>query len=242
MAVGAGGPLTETDLLLNLPPTNQPGVFPRGLLTGDERVLFETRPSLVGLYWGRLTILLLWARLFIAATIGAPGLDSNPAAYLFDGLPLVIVGIYVFLWRQTAYACTDRRVLRLSGLRQTDFLDATYDHVRNPTLVSGFSGGIKFDATPPLAPPPLIRGKKVAKAIYWNALTDAPRVYTFVLQAFALHVHQAVEKGARAALIARMHEGRVSCEYCRALVDIHQVNTSSPKCPRCGAPLVAPTR
>jgi hypothetical protein len=246
MATGAEGLRTETDLLLNLPPTNQPGVFPRSLLTGDERVLFETRPSLVAMYWGRLVLFLLWAVLFFAATIWSSIPSSGiavilAAVLLFDVPPVVLITLYVLLWRQTVYALTDRRVLRLSGLRRTNLVDANYDQVQNLSPVSGFSGGIKFDATPPHAPTGLMGGRKFAKTIYWNALSDSPRVYTFVQQAFALHVHTAVERGARLELTARLHEGRITCEYCRALVDIHQVNTSSPKCPRCGAPLIAPS-
>jgi hypothetical protein len=246
MAVGAEGPQTESTLLLNLPPTNQPGVYPRSLLTGDERVLFETRPSLVAMYWGRLTLLLLWALLFIGATIGV-GLSGGGLTFLIvagsilDAPVVILILLVIFLWHQTVYALTNRRVMRLSGLRRSTFVDAPYDQVQNLTLVPGFSGGIKFDATPPGAPSRLIVGRKFAKTVYWNALSDSPRVYTFVQQAFALHSQTAVEKGARLALIARLHEGRITCEYCRALVDIQQVNTSSPKCPRCGAPLVAPS-
>jgi hypothetical protein len=241
MAVGADAPKTETDLLLNLPPTNQPGVFPRRLLTGDERVLFETRPSLLGLYWGRLTIIAIWVLLFAAATAATPSLQTNPAGWFFIGFPVVIAIVYVLIWQKTAYALTSRRVLRLSGLRQTDFADASYDQVEGLTLVSGTSGGIKFDATPPNAPSRVIGGRKYAKTIYWNALPESPRVYTFIQQAFSLHANQAVEKGVRAQLLARLRQGRITCEYCHALVDVQQVNVSSPKCPQCGAPLVAPT-
>ncbi|MCI4373436.1 MAG: PH domain-containing protein [Thermoplasmata archaeon] len=247
MAYGADGPRTETDLLLNLPPTNDPGVFPRSLLTGDERILFETRPSLVSLYWGRLTVLIIWFLLFTGATIG-DGSFSGPlllavAAFLvLDAPALLLIIVCVLLWRRTTYALTDRRVMRLSGLRRTNFVDAPYDQIQNLSLVSGSSGGIKFDATPPNAPTRLIGGRKFAKTIYWNSLVDAPRVYTFVQQAFSLHVVSAVETGARQALIARLHEGRITCEYCRALVEIKQVNSTSPKCPRCGAPLVALTK
>jgi hypothetical protein len=246
MAYGGDGPRTEAELLLNLPPSNEPGVFPRSLLTGDERVLFETRPSLLGLYWGRLTILFLWVLLFTGASFGDGTFTSGNVAFVviafvFLDLPaIVLIALLVLLWRRTVYALTHGRVLRLSGLRRTAFVDATYDQVQNLTLVSGLSGGIKFDATPPHAPSRLMGGRKFAKTIYWNALPDSPRVYTFVQQAFALHVTAAVEKGAREALVARLHEGRITCEYCRALVDIKQVNTTSPKCPRCGAPLIAP--
>jgi len=230
-------PKTEAVLLLSLPPSNLPGVFPRDLLTGDERILYETRPSLLGLYVGRMIVLALFLLLFIYATVGLP---LNPATWFFDAVFLGLLVYLVLLWRASAYAISDRRVLKLGGIRRTDFLDATYDQVQNLRLESGFSGGIKFDATPPHAPTGLLSGRKYAKTIYWRALPNPPQVLTYVQQAFALHEHQVAQTGLREMLIARMRQDRLPCAYCGTLVDIKTVDYASPKCPNCGAPLVEP--
>ncbi|MCI4365151.1 MAG: PH domain-containing protein [Thermoplasmata archaeon] len=233
------GPKTEAALLLELPPSNQPGVFPRSLLPGGERVLFETRPGLLGLYVGRILLLFLLALLFLVAA-EAPSDLNNPFAWFVFALSLFLIVYYILLWRATAYALTDRRVLLVSGLRRSAFLDAQYEQVQNLRLEPGFSGGLKFDATPPQAPSRLIGGRKYARMIFWRALEDAPRVQSFVQDAFALHERESAQAGLRDALIAKMTEGRFPCAYCRTLVDIRTVDFASPRCPSCGAPLVVP--
>lgn len=235
MAAAAEVPKTESTLLLELPSSNDPGVFPRGLLPGGERVLFETRPSLVGLYIGRLVLLGLLLFVWINVSLE---IVTNPAGWFFVALTLFAIIYYILLWRSTAYALTDLRVIRLSGLRRSNFIDAQYDQVQNLSLEPGFSGGIKFDATPPRAPSRLLVGRKYAKTVYWNALPEAARVYNFVQKAFALHEHQAHREGLREALLARLRADRFPCAYCRTLVDIKTVDYASPKCPNCGAPLV----
>ncbi len=239
MSGAADVPKTEAALLLDLPPTNQPGAFPRELLPGGERVLFETRPGLWGLYGGRLVLFGVIILFFVAVAAAAP--SSLIVGFAIVLIPVVLPVIYwVLVWKATAYALTDRRVLLVTGARRGTFVDATYAQVQNLQLEPGSGGGLKFDATPPQAPHTLIGTRKFSKKIYWKALPDAGRVQSFVQEAFALHERESAQAGLRDALIARMTENRFPCAYCRTLVDIRTVDFASPKCPSCGAPLTVP--
>lgn len=238
MAGESTAPKTEADLLIGRPASNRPGAFPRDLLSPGERVLYETRPTYVGLYLGRTIVLVVFLLLWLFVSIE---LVTNPAGWFFVALFLVLVIYCVLLWQRTAYALTDLRVVRVSGLRRTDFLDAAYDQIQNLALRPGLSGGVRFDATPPNAPSGVIAGRKFARTINWRALPEPPAVYGFVQRAFALHEHQASQVRLRATLISRLHEDTLPCVYCGGLVDIKNVDYAAPKCPRCGAPLVEPT-
>ncbi len=230
------GPRTEADLLTVVPGTNQPGVFPRDLLGPGERVLFETRPSLFGLYWGRLVVLALLVLLFAYV---AAGLPANPFGWFCLGLFLILMIYYVLKWRSTAYALTHRRVLRVSGVRQPELLDALFWQIQNLRNEPGVSGGIKFDATPLASPTGVLGGRKYAKTIYWDALPDSAQVYAFVQQAFAVESALATIEASREELVARTLGDRIPCAYCGTLVDPTSLDRRHPRCPSCGAPILA---
>jgi hypothetical protein len=156
------------------------------------------------------------------------------------GITAIPIIYWVLVWRATAYALTDRRVLLVTGIRQSTFQDATYAQVQSLNLVSGWGGGLKFDATPPSAPHTLIGTRKFSKKIFWRALRDPSRVQSFIQEAFLLHEREAAQTGLRDALIAKMTENRFPCAYCRTLIDIRTVDFATARCPSCGAPLAIP--
>jgi hypothetical protein len=205
------------------------------LLTPGERVLFETKPTLLGLYWGRLTLLVLLDLLWIAVAVGLP---TNPTGGLFTAITTLVLVYYVLKWRSSAYALTNRRVLSVVGIRQPNLTEALLDQVRNLRLEPGTSGGIKFDATPPDAPTTFLGTRKFAKTIYWRALPLASRTYEFVQQAFALQSVQSFHNGLRADLVERISQRAIPCEYCGTMVDLDTVDPLKPRCPSCGAPFV----
>jgi len=235
MAAPHPGPRTEGELLQALPPSNAPGVFPRRVLSAEERVIYETRPGLAGLRWGPVVVLVLLDLLFLYVSIE---LVTNILGWVL--VALITLGlVYIFLqWKSTAYALTDRRVLRVSGFRQSRFTDALYDQIQNLRLVPGAAGGIRFDATPPHSPTGVLGQAKYAKSISWSALSHPEQVYDFVQSAFALHAHQNIDAKHRADLLARVTANRIPCEYCGTLVSLVTIDYEAPKCPSCGAPLV----
>lgn len=235
MAGPPAGPKTESELLRQLPATNRPGAFPRSLIAPDERIFFEGRPTLSGLRWGWIIVLGLVGALFLYAAIE---LVTNAFGWVFVALVALAILALVLQFRNTAYALTDRRVIRVSGARKQRVVDALYDQVQNMRLIPGHPGGIRFDATPPRAPTGVLGQSKYAKSLVWGSLADSERVYDFVQAAFSLHTYQNHDAMLRADLLAKVTENRIPCEYCRTLVSLQTIDYASPKCPSCGAPLV----
>jgi hypothetical protein len=230
-------PRTEAELLTRLPPTNQPGILPRELLPPGERVLFETRPSFAALYWGRTTFILLWSALWLGLGV------SVPAAFgggLFFASPAMIWLIVLYLqWRHRIYALTDQRVLRVSGVRGTDFQDASYAQIHNLTTEPGLAGGIRFDTTPPPSgagyrPPPRQR------PLRWDGIAQALRVYSFVQEAFAFELERNRVTAASQAAYDHLATESIRCQYCGGPIDIATLDPGNPRCPTCGAPVTAP--
>src|SRR5262249_37052581 len=141
VASGAEGPRTEEELLADLPPSYVPGVLPRELLPPGERVLFETRASFFGLYWGRASFCVLYLLFF--SSVGATSSAAIPGAILFDSPVAIWLAVLVLDARHRVYALTDRRVLRVSGVRSTGFQDAAYGQIRNLAVEPGSSGTVR---------------------------------------------------------------------------------------------------
>jgi hypothetical protein len=231
-------PQTEAELLTQLPPSNIPGVLPRELLPPGERVLFETRPSLFALYWGRLVFLGLYLALWIAFAATAPP-DAVPGSLFFAFLGFIWLAYLYFQWRNRVYALTDQRVIRVSGIRGSSFQDAAYTQIHNLSTESGFSGGLQFDTTPPPDGSGFTRPSHT-RPLRWDALSDAPRVYTFVQQAFAFGLRQHREAAVTQAAFDSFTSGALRCEYCGGLIDLNELDRSNPRCPRCRAPVTFP--
>jgi hypothetical protein len=222
--------------MLELPGSNMRGVFPRGLLPPSERIVYETRPGYFRLYWGRFVLCVLLFALFLGP-VEQPGYLENPAFYFFEGLLVLVILLSVQQWRMTAYALTSQRVVRVGGIRQTEFRDAFYAAVQNLSIDPGFSGGVRFDtggasAGYPGAPPP-----SRARVIRWTGLADAPRVYAFLQRAFALH---SPPSGVVAGppLLAQGTPGSALwvCPRCGMVADPRWLSPHAPVCPSCGNP------
>lgn len=200
-------------------------------------MLFETRPSLFALYWGRIVLIVLLLALFVWA--GVAGGAAPGAAIL--GTPVAIWLIVILLqWRGRTYALTDRRVIRTSGIRGTTFEDATYAQIRNLGLAPGYAGGLRFDTTPPPGPNGPVASHR-PRVLRWDGLPEAPRVYAFVQAAFAFELRQARTRAATEAAFDRLSADSIPCAYCTGLIDLNDLDPANPKCPRCGAPLTIPS-
>jgi hypothetical protein len=238
MASALTTPRTEAELVRAVPASHRPGVFPRSLLLPGERVLFETRPSYWGRYWGRTTGFILFGLLFLGP-IASPGYVENPAFGFFEALAVVLIVVTVLAWRGTAYALTNGRVLSVSGVRSGDFREINYDRVTNLSLGPGSNGPVRFETTPGPTPGSRHSGGK-QQTIEWKSIPQSAAVYQFVQNAFGLIQQTTVQQTIRAALVRRAMQNMIRCDYCRAFVDLRQViDAPSPKCPKCGAPLLS---
>lgn len=232
---GYDAPKSESELLLRVPPSNRPGVLSRDLLPPTEKVYYETRPGLFALYWGRLVFLVSYLALFLYVTLVAPPTAAaGGVIFLTPGFVWLIV--IILQWRHRIYALTDQRVLRISGVRGSEFLDAAYTQIHN---LSNDASGIRFDTTPPpAAVGPSIPSR--TRVIRWEALPDAPRVYTFVQEAFAFGLRRSQAYALTQAEIARIAATSVPCAYCGGMIDLATLDPSNPRCLRCSAPFTLP--
>lgn len=230
-------PTTETELLMRRPESFRPGVFPRRWLSATERVLFETSPSLLSLYWGRLALFLG------AATLGL--VDLSYPAYRTDAgylgteafLFLVPVALVYLAWRGRAYALTNERVLETNGLVSRTVEYARYDEIQNLTVGSGSTDDLRFDLG---GLGGSLSGRGAAgrpKKVVWKSVPLAPRVYEFVQDAFRLKAIQNASQRNLAAFVDQALRTRIVCQYCGGLIDFDPAQKSTMKCPQCSAPV-----
>ena len=119
--------------------------FPRELLTSDETVLLEIKPSPVPFV---IAPALAMSALIVVFLIGFASLAvvSVPLAIRTCGVPLVVFAILLVLtsflgyltWRNTYFAVTDKRVLQKSGLIGMNAFDAPLSSIQNVTLMQPF--------------------------------------------------------------------------------------------------------
>jgi Bacterial PH domain len=238
MAPVESRPTSWTQLALNLPASNAPGAFPPPLIDAGESVIFETRPSLWALYWGRLLLFGAIFLLLLAGSIGDGAIASEPALsatlLALFALPLVWIGL---AWYRTAYALTDQRVLSVAGVTFRDFRALPYDQVENLSMRAGMNGDLVFD-TSATEGTLLGRGRGAARRIVWAGVPYTQRVYEFLQDAFTIHSAKNQEESVRKALAARARENKLPCQYCGSLVDLRGLNLARPTCPFCGAPFL----
>ena len=227
-------PQSENELLARLPPTNVPGLLSRDILPRGERVLFETRPGILNLYWGRLVFLALYLLFWIGLGIASPA--AAPGAAFFAAPGVLWLAVIYLQWSHRTYALTDQRVIRIAGITGSEFQDAAYTQIHNLTTEPG---GIRFDTTPPaamggFAPPAR------TKVIRWDGLSSVPRVYTFVQEAFAFGLHRSQVLAITQAEVQRISATSIPCAYCGGPIDLATLDPANPRCPRCSAPLSLP--
>jgi uncharacterized membrane protein YdbT with pleckstrin-like domain len=119
--------------------------FPRELLTSDETILLEIKPSPIPFV---IAPALAMSVVLVVFLIGFASLAvvSVPLAIRTCGLPLVIFAIILVLtsfigyltWMNTFYAVTDKRVLQKSGLIGMNAFDAPLTSIQNVTLMQPF--------------------------------------------------------------------------------------------------------
>jgi hypothetical protein len=203
----------------------------------EERILFETRPGLFGLYWGRLTLAALWALLWVGTAFAptTPPDSSIWVAALIFGVPPFLV---IFAaWRGYAYALTDQRVLAMSGIVSRSLEYARYDEVQGLTVGASITDDIRFQLGASGAAPKGQRAVGRPSKLVWKSVPLAPQVYEFVQDAFRFEGMAAAQRASRTAFVDRALRNRIVCQYCGNLIDFDPDRKSAMTCPKCGAPV-----
>jgi len=119
--------------------------FPKELLTSDEKILLEIKPSAIPFVIGPLLTLstFLVGGLFFFAVLASA---SVSAAIGVCGVPLVIMAIVLVVlsyigyltWMNTYFAITNKRVLQKSGLFGINAFDTALANIQNVSLIQSW--------------------------------------------------------------------------------------------------------
>jgi hypothetical protein len=237
-------PASEGDLLRSRPGSNRPGVFPPGALLAEEKIVYETRPRLMGLHPALVLAPLPFAFLFGAAIVVGVAQGVGGTGFAIAGVIVVLLilspALYgVYDWRRTAYVITDQRVAVRSG---DSYETATFEMVRNVSLAPD-SSKVVFELLPPPDAPPRAGFRLSRKSrLVWVGLEGAPAVASFGQSAIEYYRLQNQQRLLRQSLVVSSMSNTVVCAYCGALVDLSSGSGSAPRCPKCSAFLtVAPS-
>lgn len=235
-------PRSEGELYRARPGSNRPGSFPPSALLGAEKIVYETRPTLIGmqplLFWAGVPVLVFFG---LIAVVGAFSLGSSGAAVatlvfvlLIAFAPLLVA---VGRWRRSGYAITDQRVVTRTG----DTFDSV-PLVRVSTIRLGRkSSTLVFELTPDTADAHSGLFGHRPPVLEWKGVPGAPGVATYANSAVRFFQMQQRQKQLRDAAVSTRLEDRVVCEYCGAMIPVNTLAPDNPRCPRCSAPiLVAP--
>lgn len=232
-------PQSENDLFLARPGSNRANAFPRSALLGDEKVLFEARPSTIALhpivFWAGV----VWAVFFLL--VAAAGAISQPAgaAALVGGFCLVVglapVLVVVASGGRTSYAVTDQRIVTRSG--------DTYDSVPLNRVIGARLGRRSSTVLFDLAPDPTEGRRRFLfggehPLLEWRAVPGAPGVATFANSAVRFYQIRQRQRQLRDAIVTTSLEDRITCDYCGAVIPLTSLSTDNPRCPRCAAPII----
>lgn len=177
-------PTSEAGLLQRRPSSDRPGAFPREYLLAQERVLFETRPSLVHLYGGRLALLVVWCLFLVAAALTPAG-QQDPSFWVFAGLVgFLPLGLTMVAGYRYSYAITTERVLACHGLVFRSVASARIAEIQNLLVGGGLTDKFRFVV---VGPPGLRAGGSwlhPPRAVVWKSVTQAPQVYAYLQDVF----------------------------------------------------------
>jgi membrane protein YdbS with pleckstrin-like domain len=120
------------------PNASVPGAFPREYIAAGETVIYETRPSLVPFILGGIYYLIFGLIVF---SLSAPFLLVGAFyffwLFLWVILPIISILIGYLRWTHTAFAITDKRTMRSSGVLSRATNDCAHNKVQNVTLRQG---------------------------------------------------------------------------------------------------------
>ncbi len=235
-------PSQEQVLLQRLPPSHREGAFPRSLLAPNERIVFETKPRLVGFVGVPLLVSVIWSMIWggaFIATFNVANWAGEVAAIIILIAPVWCWPLLRFRnWRGSAYALTDVRVVRRSGSGGSQLQDARYDLVQQ---VQSDGTTLRFRiARIAGAGAAYHGGGLLGDQVVWKDVEFAAQVQVFAQAFIALYAQKIRDDQILQALRLRATANKVTCAYCKSLVDLAVLPAQRFKCPNCSAPILPP--
>ncbi len=234
-------PISETALLRMAPPYQTTGIIPRGELLGNERVIWEGRPTLAAWQW----VALVWGIFWLLGFIAVGAADTAAGAGIGQFVSATFVGLFfaiplffaLWYWRNASYGMTNQRVLSRQGSQLASLSWTMVGRVRfNP------SGSIiTFDAISPPGVPPFAPETLRRATVAWPRVPSGPTIVAFASSALYFYGIRNRQIQLRQEMVMGATADRIICAYCKNPMRIEDLDPANPVCPRCGAAIeVAP--
>jgi len=166
-------------------------LIPKKMLSSDERVVFETRPS-AWLYMKAASVALIVALVALVVFVwkwipGAPSipylsdyLDGSYGSYVQYGFGVIFALAMIFFsyrwlkWGSTVYAATDERIITQRGILSKNYEDIPLTMITNVDLAQSLGKRALGYGTIVFSTQGLSSGRKAD--VVWEAVPDPFRV------------------------------------------------------------------
>lgn len=241
--VAASGPLVP----LPLPASHRPGSLPRRLLVPGEVVLFETRPSFLGYSWIRLLIYGFFLLILLSAAVADPIAFTSVFWWFGTLLFAALAAHRIYVWSQSAYALTDRRIVSTAGLISNNLRELSVLQIQEVHVGLGVWRNITFRYVTQFQWMPGTVVQNRVTSMTWLDVPDPVEVANYCSQALPYLVPKLIQsqnvqkEGQKAAMeVAERLARTIRCPYCGNGVDVGTLTPEKHDCPSCGAPILLP--
>lgn len=224
------------------PRSNRPELFPSSAIGPGERVLFATRPSFIGGFWGRtlLLTLLLFILLLPVRTAGISYVE-NPIVWILIGIVLFFLYVDFQQWNHALYALTNQRLVRISGWRGRGVDSVPIADVLSVNSGSSSGGAVMFRYRIPWTAGPAEPSGFRVKTFTWPAVSDPLESAAWVQQALGAAQADLRDVSRQDWALEQIADVTITCPHCGGRSALSLIDPRRPVCPLCATPLNLPS-